>query len=332
MSDNVNITDLDNIFPSWILDHLGERSYIDTEFKKFAISLNEFKHLFGHFNNPRPDSGWLYFKPRPKRTLIGGYPNNVKGWKKKFFFISGDNLEVAHGLSQELEVSRVLRSWSTPVAGTMLKRNLRAMWLTLRPMRVSPTFPEKGKQATNAKNKRSMLSPEGASCQAPAKPKATSTRATTQDAPTFAATREGISANLGVVLGLEASAMDNPVVTEKLLQGFILLVDKETMSKLDLNMATTREMREEAMTQQANASSFRDEMTCAQKVAKDLEGRYKEVMDGAASSYFGKCFDLCKKQIGILHPNLDNLDLQIDLDLVDEDKEEEKDVPNTNPP
>ncbi|GFZ16140.1 hypothetical protein Acr_25g0005490 [Actinidia rufa] len=38
------------------------------QFKKFDISLNEFRHLFGLFNNPRLDSGWLYFKARPKLT------------------------------------------------------------------------------------------------------------------------------------------------------------------------------------------------------------------------------------------------------------------------
>ena len=42
-------------------------------FKKFALSLNEFRHLFDRFNNPRPNSGGLYFKARPRHTLIGGY-------------------------------------------------------------------------------------------------------------------------------------------------------------------------------------------------------------------------------------------------------------------
>ena len=59
---------------------------------------------------------------------------------------------------------------------------------------------------------------------------------------------------------------------------------------------------------------------------------YKNVMEWATSSYFGEGFELCKKQIGILHPNLDIQDLQIDPDLVDEDEKEEKDVPDTNPP
>ena len=74
---------------------------------------------------------------------------------------------------------------------------------------------------------------EGPIVKAPAKPKATSVRAATQDAQTSAAPGEGTSANPGILLGLEASAMDNPAMAEKLLQGFILPADKETVSRLD---------------------------------------------------------------------------------------------------
>ncbi|XP_057465950.1 uncharacterized protein LOC130755554 isoform X2 [Actinidia eriantha] len=59
------------------------------------------------------DSEWLYFKAIRKQTLLGWYPSNVKGWKKKFFFISGDNWEFAHGQFWELGVPKVPRSWST---------------------------------------------------------------------------------------------------------------------------------------------------------------------------------------------------------------------------
>ncbi|PSS08040.1 MAP/microtubule affinity-regulating kinase [Actinidia chinensis var. chinensis] len=51
---------------------------------------------------------------RSKKTLLGGYHSNVKGWKKKFFFISGDDWEFSPGLSRDTSVPRVLRSWGTP--------------------------------------------------------------------------------------------------------------------------------------------------------------------------------------------------------------------------
>ena len=52
-------------------------------FYKCALSLNKFRNLFSLFKNPKPDSRWLYFKTRPSKTLLGGYPSNVKGWKRK---------------------------------------------------------------------------------------------------------------------------------------------------------------------------------------------------------------------------------------------------------
>ncbi|GFS36777.1 hypothetical protein Acr_00g0047970 [Actinidia rufa] len=101
-----------------------------------------------------------------RRSLIGGY---LKGWKKKFFFISGDDWEFAYGLSRELGVLRVLRSWSTPDprcnmppvlteseqesfsydwgntlsnGGDIAKEKILATWLTLRLVRVSLAFPK----------------------------------------------------------------------------------------------------------------------------------------------------------------------------------------------
>ena len=58
------------------------------------------------------------------------------------------------------------------------------------------------------------------------------------DVLTFATLGEGTSVNSRVVLGIKSSALENPIVAEKFLQGVMLSVDKETASKLDLNMAT----------------------------------------------------------------------------------------------
>ena len=58
---------------------------------KYAISLAEFRNLFSLNKNLNSDHGWLYFKATPKKTLLRGCANNVKGWNIKFFFISRDN-------------------------------------------------------------------------------------------------------------------------------------------------------------------------------------------------------------------------------------------------
>ncbi|GFS28942.1 hypothetical protein Acr_00g0004740 [Actinidia rufa] len=68
---------------------------------RYSISLTEFRNLFSLNSNPKPDQGWLYFKARNKKGLLGGYPSNVKGWKSKFFFVSGDEWEIPEGTSRK---------------------------------------------------------------------------------------------------------------------------------------------------------------------------------------------------------------------------------------
>ncbi|GFZ06468.1 hypothetical protein Acr_18g0006380 [Actinidia rufa] len=68
------------------------------------------RNLFSLNSNPKPDQGWLYFKARNKKVLFEGYPSNVKRWKRKFFFISGDEWELPEGTSRK-SAPRVPRTW-----------------------------------------------------------------------------------------------------------------------------------------------------------------------------------------------------------------------------
>ncbi|GFZ00948.1 hypothetical protein Acr_14g0005830 [Actinidia rufa] len=63
--------------------------------------------------SPLPDSGWYYFKARPEKNLFRGSPSNVKGWKMRFFFASGDEWEFPPGVAAS-DTPRVPRSWGTP--------------------------------------------------------------------------------------------------------------------------------------------------------------------------------------------------------------------------
>ncbi|GFZ18360.1 hypothetical protein Acr_27g0000990 [Actinidia rufa] len=94
----------EELFAPW---HCGE--YTDTPF-----SLSEFRNLFNLNSNPKLDQGWMYFKARYKKTLLRGYPSNVKGWKSKFFFVLVDEWELLVGSSRE-GVPRVPRTWGVPV-------------------------------------------------------------------------------------------------------------------------------------------------------------------------------------------------------------------------
>ncbi|GFY84704.1 hypothetical protein Acr_03g0014780 [Actinidia rufa] len=60
---------------------------------KRHLSCGEFRCLYSL--SPLPDSGWYYFKARPEKNLLRGSPSNVKGWKTRFFFASGDEWELA---------------------------------------------------------------------------------------------------------------------------------------------------------------------------------------------------------------------------------------------
>ncbi|GFY97885.1 hypothetical protein Acr_12g0004260 [Actinidia rufa] len=50
---------------------------------------------------------------RNRKVLLGGYPSNVKGWKSKFFFVSGDEWEIPEGTSRK-GIARVPRTWGIP--------------------------------------------------------------------------------------------------------------------------------------------------------------------------------------------------------------------------
>ncbi|GFZ05306.1 hypothetical protein Acr_17g0008780 [Actinidia rufa] len=79
---------------------------------KRHMSCDEFRCLYSL--SPLPDSGWYYFKARPEKNLLRGSPSNVKGWKKRFFFASGDEWEFPSGMAAGDSTPRVPRSWGMP--------------------------------------------------------------------------------------------------------------------------------------------------------------------------------------------------------------------------
>ncbi|GFY96578.1 hypothetical protein Acr_11g0008840 [Actinidia rufa] len=81
---------------------------------KRHMSCDEFRCLYSL--SPLPDSGWYYFKARPEKNLLRGSPSNVKGWKTRFFFASGDEWEFLLGMTTSDSTPRVPRSWGMPAA------------------------------------------------------------------------------------------------------------------------------------------------------------------------------------------------------------------------
>ncbi|GFS36611.1 hypothetical protein Acr_00g0046960 [Actinidia rufa] len=83
-------------------------------FYRHHLSLNEFRCLYTKFKSLGSDSGWLYFKPRPGKNVLKGSPNNVKGYKRRFFFTIRDDWEFSPSIVRVEGVLQVLRSWDTP--------------------------------------------------------------------------------------------------------------------------------------------------------------------------------------------------------------------------
>lgn len=82
-------------------------------FYRCHMSLNEFRCLYTLFKNPKPNSGWLYFKARSGKNMFKESPSNVKGWKNIFFFISEDDWEILPNTTSK-EVPWVPRVWGSP--------------------------------------------------------------------------------------------------------------------------------------------------------------------------------------------------------------------------
>ncbi|GFZ17082.1 hypothetical protein Acr_26g0003520 [Actinidia rufa] len=219
---------------------------------------------------------------------------------------------------------------------------------------------------------------KGSSGKAPAKSRVASNAMMSKGVVPTIAPEEGTLANPGAILGLNASMLENPDVVEKLLKGVIPPLDKKEVGRLDLDRVISslfygmmvlvsslfehgRELKDEAMTQQAWANSVGSEIDRAQQLAKELEGKMAKIeaweqqvieelskmkedrdatmarlssddflkaVEFTASKYFGKGFDFCKRQISHLHPDLDIHGMGIDTDLLEEEKEKENEEEN----
>ncbi|GFZ09274.1 hypothetical protein Acr_20g0010820 [Actinidia rufa] len=434
---------------------------------KFSLSLNEFRSLFTLYKNLKPDSGWLYFKARSKKTMLGGASQQRQGMKKSSSWemtgsspwgylgtpgvqgvlpLSGkrcnkppvlstteqqrlngildslverDTFTIKEALESKSfcrcfrltskSMTRIyqqigqLQSQATKVslitpemilADVIIPETTRKLELKLnlgglvRTMvapqaqikcEVSPAAKEvvigkkcpwdempdimptkKGKKASDAKKKGTMSPLED-------KRMATSSKAESKGEIPIMVPEEVTSAYLGAVLGLNASILKNPTVAKKLLEGMIPPLDKEEMSRLDLDLAISRlfhgvgqelegqvakigareqqvveELKKMKEGQDATVARLEAEVTEMKKkkslAKKSAIEEYKssdefqEAIDFITSKYFGKDFDFCKRQISRLHPDLDIQGMGIDVDMLEEEEEEEKEEEKVGEP
>ncbi|GFS44928.1 hypothetical protein Acr_00g0092960 [Actinidia rufa] len=259
------------------------------------------------------DSGWLCFKARPKKTLLGGKRYNKPPVLSK---IKQDRLDgILNSLVEGdlFTIKEVLESKSFPRSFGLGPRSLASSCgdntkdkltgsaslvvgdeavsrrINLNKLaqlaegsrsgspteRLTPV--EKG--ASEVKKKGSMPPPKaekkGSSAKASIKSRATSSAVANRGAVPAVAPGEGTSANPGAVLGLKASMLVNPAVEE---------------------LKKTKEDRD---------------ATIERLVKKMIEMKKKEA--------------LIKMQIGRLHPDLDIQGMGIDAEMLEKEEEDEED-------
>ncbi|GFZ18458.1 hypothetical protein Acr_27g0001970 [Actinidia rufa] len=345
MSSRFDMVDLENSLPSWISDHLGEKSYMDDEVTRLPSSPKEDPSSL----EGSPSVALPPIETRPKRIVFGEYPSNVKGWKKNFF-VSGDNWEFPKGFAREAGAPRVPRLWGTPskhcnkvskLFGDDQKRiNLKKLGPNLevfksKGLEVRST-PVKG-VPTNAASPRAIPVPKS---------------------------RDGFSANPVTALGPRASFLGRPSVAKKILSGVVPPVDKEKVEKLTLDQTIirfyhaigqqavvfgsslaiwSREAGDKVTLQHGRVASLEgaiaDKLTKSEILVAELRksavsskklaveafkffDEFLDAVEAAATKYFGEGFDFCKRQLRHHHPDLaiDLEGMDLNHDLLDEEE------------
>ncbi|GFY87602.1 hypothetical protein Acr_05g0012410 [Actinidia rufa] len=233
---------------------------------------------------PKPDSSWLYFKVRSGKSLLRGYSSNVKGWKKKIFFISGDDWEFPSGTSrQALQQTACLVFYRAGETLGNLGLDLSEGNKGDNPL-IGSTTP--------------VLGDDGESHHSRGEPLQARVQAWRPSQIHGCSISLDLMANPGAVLRPKALMLGNASVVEKILEGVILLADKEKVNKLSFDQVT----------QSFFTSSVR-------------------VVEFVTFKYFGEGFYFYKRQLAHHHPNLgidlDGMGLNHDL-LKEKDEAEEE--------
>ncbi|GFY92469.1 hypothetical protein Acr_08g0008650 [Actinidia rufa] len=264
------------------------------------------RNLFSLNSNPKPDQGWLYFKARNKKVLLGGYPNNVKGLKSKFFFVSGDEWEIPEGTSRK-DALRVPRTWGIPdkhcnnppwlygdepkvfkrffgrasrMAGDNLLSGEAPSSSSDVAMSKRVSFKKIGEKlgktagassGTPVPAKGIVIGEKRAEESITARP---ARRGRLMMARKEKGLRAGTSAHVGTVPGPSPSILGSPSMAERLLRGVIPQADKKKVEKLTLDQTATKLFH--VIGQEGQVASMETEVARLQKLAANFEQQLAE--------------------------------------------------------
>ncbi|GFY95616.1 hypothetical protein Acr_10g0010010 [Actinidia rufa] len=258
---------------------------------KRHMSCEEFRCLYSL--SSLPDSGWYYFKARPDMNLLRESPSNVKGWKKRFFFASGDEWEFFLSMPPGERSPRVPRSWGLPE-----KHYNKLPTLTENEAKRMAKISSSGRENTTSGD-------EGVS------------RLFRGDLQRGSPSRSDSIEYLGVIKGdigriTRKAFLDTPNLTLLRYRG---LNDVECpCGAKDIERDNPSRRQEEA---QNRASQAESQLASMGEQAMKTETELKDKFEAMAR----ESFEFCKRQLLHHHPNLsvDLESMEMDADLIKEE-------------
>ncbi|GFY94936.1 hypothetical protein Acr_10g0003210 [Actinidia rufa] len=289
---------------------------------KYATSLFEFRNLFSLNKNPNPDHGWLYFKARPKKTLLKGYPSNVKGWKRKFFFISKDNWEFPKGIISESWGSKGPegnKGEDRPIDDTPVPLGYAAISKRISLTKLTEKMEEKSKKVESSKGVTStMISTP------PTKGIVIREKRPRNELPTISSSDTGRKLKEAMPLPetKRVIMLRNAATAKKILEAYIPPFDKEEVDKLELDQMVSKLFHilgQQFVEELAKPKEERDAIADGLVKLEVLVTKMKEKSEG---------FNFYKRQLAHYHPilgiELGGMEMDYDLIAKEEDGAEEK--------
>ncbi|GFY97531.1 hypothetical protein Acr_12g0000720 [Actinidia rufa] len=299
---------------------------------KYTVSLSEFRNLFSLNSNPKLDQGWLYFKVRKKKVLLGGYPSNVKGASRT----AGNNLPNGDAPSSSSTVAMSKRISFKKIGEKLGKSTGKKKVTSSSKAPTTPTVASSRPGEGTSANLGTVLGPTASILGSPsvAERLLQGVIPPADKEKVEKLTLDQTAMKLFHVIGQEGRVASMETEVARL---------QKLAADLEQQLAESRAREQQANDELVKMKSDRDSLADKLERSGVLVNELREALDKAkesaveefksssefvvavedsASKYFGEGFDFCKVQLRRHHP-----DLAIDFEgtVVDQDLLAEQD-------